>query len=94
MTTTYTRILNAALHVAASKGLAKLTRDAVAKRAKVAPGLVSYHNGGMAGLRESVIKEAIRTDALPIIAAAILMEHALATQLPEALRKRALLSAA
>lgn len=91
---TYPRILAAALHVAATKGLAKLTRDDVAKRAKVAPGLVSYHFDGMKGLRKVIVEEAIKSENLTVLAAAILLDRPEVKALPEALRKRALLSAA
>lgn len=86
------KILASALRLAASKGLAKLTRSMIARNARVAVGSVSYHFDGMEGMRAAIVAKAIETEALPVIAAAIHMGHAAVEKIPQALKERALLS--
>lgn len=94
MSIMYTKILNAAYGVASLRGLSKLTRLAVARRAGVALGTVSYQFGTMATLRHAVVETAISQEDLPLIAAAIMAKHPLALKLTKTLRERALLTAA
>jgi AcrR family transcriptional regulator len=95
----YERILAAAVQIAATKGLAKLTRKAVALKIGVAVGSVSYHFAtdqvkGMDGLRKAVVDAAIKSENLPIIAAALILRRREVMHLPKELKDRAMLSAA
>ena len=65
-------ILNAAIKVAGHPGgWGKLTRDAVAKEAGCAEGLVSKYFGTMITFRRSIMREAIRLAELGSTPAAI-----------------------
>lgn len=66
--TTRNDILRACLKLAAKHGYREITRDAIAIEADVTPSLVSYHLGTMIELRRTVMREAIRTECLPVIA--------------------------
>jgi AcrR family transcriptional regulator len=88
------KILAAAVKLAASKGLARLTRKMVARNIRVADSLVSYHFKGMDGLKKAVITQAIKTENLPIIAAAVVMRHPAVAQVAQELKERALASLA
>lgn len=77
--TTRTHILKAALELAAKEGYRNLTREAIAVKADVTPSLISYHLGTMVEMRRHLIREAIRTENLPVLAQAVAMrdKHAL-----------------
>ena len=62
-------ILTAALDVAARKnGWSSLTREAVAATANCSPASISVHFGTMIAFRRTIMREAVRTAKLPIIA--------------------------
>lgn len=88
------KILAAAVRLAVSKGLAKVTRSMIARNARVAVGSVSYHFDGMDGLRKAVIAKAVETENLAVIAAAIAMKHPAVAEVPQKLKERALLTLA
>lgn len=90
MTHTRERILHAALRVAASHGLHRMTRRRVAAAARVSTGLVSYHYAGMHGLIGETITLAARVGRWPVVVDGIAMRHPAALQLPEAVRQQAL----
>lgn len=88
-------ILTAAVAVAVSAGLQKMTRERVAKRAGIGAkslSIVNFHYDTMAKLRAAVVQHAVDNEVLPIVADALSMGHPLAKKAPEALRKRAALS--
>lgn len=63
------QILAAALAVAARPGgWSKLTRDAVAREAQCADGLVSKYFGTMTQMRRTVMRSAVLTENLAIVA--------------------------
>lgn len=66
--TTRTHILKACLTLAAKHGYRSITRDQIAAEAGVHPSNVSYHLGTMIELRRTVMREAVRTECLPVIA--------------------------
>jgi AcrR family transcriptional regulator len=83
-------ILAAAMELSSkSGGFSRMTRDAVAKRAGVAAGLVTYYFGGMPGLRTAVVRKAVADENLAVLGEAIALGHAVARQAPDALRSRA-----
>lgn len=67
-TTTRAEILATCLKLAAIAGYRNITRDVIAEAASVPPSLVSYHMGTMIELRRHVMREAIRTRCLAVIA--------------------------
>lgn len=88
------QILAAALDLAARVGYANVTRDAVAQRLGIASSLIPYHIGTMTAFRRAMVREAIRTECLPVIAQAVAAKDKHAQKAPEELRTRALQSLA
>lgn len=87
-------ILGAAVKLAKRVGFRKLTRDGVAKAAKVSTGLVSTHFGGIEKLRDEVMRVAVNDEILPIVADGIANGNRIARRAPASLRARALQSLA
>lgn len=89
------QILTAALKVAARPGgWSKLTRDAVAKEANCAEGLPSKYFGTMVDFRRAVMRAAIRSEALPVIAQGLAAGDKVAKKADETLKRKALASLA
>ena len=86
------QILKAALQVAARVGYTNLKRDDVAKAAGISASLVPYHMGTMTEFRRSVMREAVRTGHLPVIAQGIANRDRQALKAPEEVRQRAIQS--
>jgi AcrR family transcriptional regulator len=61
-------ILDAAVAVALRSNYRTVTRKAIASKAKVATGTVSYHFGSMTRLRDAIIKRGV-DGRLPVIVA-------------------------
>jgi len=86
------QILSAALVVASKVGYARLTREDIAKRADVPASLISYHLGTMPALRRKIMREAIRTECLPVVAQGLAIRDRFALKAPAELRARAVAS--
>lgn len=85
-------ILAVAVQRASLLGLAGLRRDDVAQAAGVANGLVTRYFNTMTQLRRAVVRAAIHSENLPLIAQALANRDPDAMKAPEELRKRALAS--
>ena len=84
-------ILNAAIKVAGRPGgWGKLTRDAVAKEAACSEGLVSKYFGTMIAFRRSIMRAAIGTENLAVIAQGLAAGDASAKKADPELKARAL----
>lgn len=68
----------------------KLTRDAVAREAGVAAGMVNKCFGTVEGLRRAVIAEGVRIEDLGIVAQGLACGYEEARLAPEGLKTRAL----
>lgn len=86
------QLLDVALQLAAKHGLAHITRMQIATAADVSPALVSARLGTMEDMRRSVMRRAIKTETLPVIAAGLLARNTYALKAPEELRQRAIAS--
>lgn len=64
-------LLAAAVKVAESIPLHSVTRDAIAKRAKCAPSLVTWYLGSAEGIRLAIVHAAIETKNVEVIAGAL-----------------------
>ncbi len=85
------QILDAAIEVSKRVGYSRLTRGAVADEIGLASSsLVTYHMGSMATFRRAVMREAVRSGCLPVIAQGIALKDPHALKAPEELRRRAL----
>ena len=84
------QIIVAALKLATSNGFQNIRRDAVAVEANVAPGLVSKYWGTMTQLRRAVMREAVKTENLKVIAQGLALGDKVATKASEHIRKKAI----
>jgi len=82
-------ILAAAVDVARVQGYHKLTRERVAEAAGVSPGLVSHHFSTMQKLRGDVMRHAVKTGILEIVAQGLAMRDDHARRAPMELKQRA-----
>ena len=84
-------ILTAALIVAGEPGgWSKLTRDAVAREAKCADGLVSKYFGTMTAMRRTIMRSAVLTENLSILAQGLAAGDKCAQKADEGLKRKAL----
>jgi len=83
-------ILRAALSLACRIGYAKVTQTAIADKAGVPSSLLPYYFGTMTQLRRDLMREAIHTECLPVIAQGVASRDRHALRAPLALRLRAL----
>jgi len=84
-------ILNAAIKVAGRPGgWSKLTRDAVAREAQCAEGLVSKYFGTMVPFRRSIMRAAIVAEELGVIAQGLAAGDKCAQKADESLKRKAL----
>ena len=85
-------ILQAALNVAEKVGCKQLTRIQVAQKARCAESLVSSYFGTMAQFKRTIMRAAIRTERLKIIAYGIVEKDKHALKASADLKQRALSS--
>lgn len=86
------QILAAAVKVSAKEGYQRITRETIARAAGVSEGLVTYHLGTMPELRRAVMREAIRSACLPVLAQGLAARDRHAQKAPPELQKKALAS--
>lgn len=84
-----TQILDAAVSLALETGYLNLTKRAVAEHAGVSPSLVVAHFNTMNQMRRAVLRHAIQTEALVVVAQGLAAGDAHATKAPEELKRRA-----
>lgn len=82
-------ILAAALDIAERSGLAAVSGKKIANALGVQRPTVMYHIVDMAALRQDVMREAIRTEVLAVIAQGLALGDAIAQGAPKGLRRRA-----
>ena len=83
------RILAAALDIAKTSGLAAVSGKKIAAALGVGRTNVTYHIVSMHELRCDVMRQAIETEELTIIAQGLATGDPIAQEAPEALRRRA-----
>lgn len=86
----YIRIVQASSAIARERGLLEVTRDAIAKEAEVAPGLVSHYFGTMGTLRDTLMQLAISSRDAVLLSRGLAIEHPGAMAAPPALKKQAI----
>jgi AcrR family transcriptional regulator len=84
------KILDAAFTLACEGGYRALRRDMIAERAGVAGGTVNLHYGKMDDLKAAIMKRAIESEQLDILAAGMAECDPVAMKAPKPLRVRAL----
>lgn len=83
-------ILSVAIDLAAEKGFNNVTRSDVAEAAGVSTGTVSKHFGTMDQLRNDIVRRAIKSEVLKIIAQAIASGNRHVKKIDTELKERAL----
>ena len=83
-------IINAAIIVAGKMGYKNITRSAVAAEAGCSDGLINTYYHTMNQLRTSVMRTAIKTENLDIIAQGIVAKDSRALRVSEELKKKAI----
>lgn len=87
------QILKAALTLCSVKtSVPRVTREEIAEVVGIPPTLITYHFGTMPALRRDIMREAVRTECLPVVAQGIALRDPHALKAPEKLRQRALQS--
>lgn len=72
------QLLTAALELAGESNYLTVTREAIAKRAGVAPGLVSRYFGCMSALRRGIMRAAVERECVAVIAQGLSSADAIA----------------
>lgn len=83
-------ILAHAVELAEANGYTTITREQVARAANVSEGLVSTYFEDMQGLRDAVMRYAIRNNVLRIIGQGVVAHDPLVTTVPHTKRIRAI----
>lgn len=83
-------ILNATMELAGTSDYHLIRRDDVAKAAEVSPALVSHYFGTMIQFRRTIMREAIRTGNLYIIACGLMHKEPHAMACDSDIKQRAL----
>lgn len=84
------QLLAAALALAAHGGYNRVTREAVATRASVSPAMVNVRFGTMARFERALMRYAIRTKNLCVIAQGLALKNRYALKAPQELRDLAI----
>lgn len=83
-------VLDVAIELAKTKGYTAVTRDEVALKACVSPGLISHHFKSIENLRATILKTAIKREVLEIIAQGLVRKDPIAIQAPQKLKQKAI----
>jgi AcrR family transcriptional regulator len=86
------QILDGAVQLAREVGYRDMSRDQLATRLGVAVGLINHYFETMAALRTEVLREAVRRELLPLIAAGVIDRHLAVRHVSRDLKQRALAS--
>lgn len=86
---TYDIILRAAVQLSRHRGYCFISRDDIAAYANVGAGTVNMHFQTMETLRQEVLKQAVSTRILEIVALGLALREPVILQAPKTLRKAA-----
>lgn len=84
------RILQAAIRSAIAQSDYRVNRDDVARRARVAPGLVNHYYGAVVNVHDAIVEFAIRNGLHRVVAMALLANHPATKKLTPGERQKAL----
>jgi AcrR family transcriptional regulator len=84
------RIMTAALEIAARVGITATSRNSIAASVECSTGSVSFHYGDGRKLSRAIVERAIATSNYAVMGAAIAERHASAAKIPDAMRATAL----
>lgn len=83
------KLIAAGVAEAAAVGFVNMTRNGIAARAGLANGSVNHEFGSMDGLREAVMREAVTSGQVAIVAQGLACGHPVAKEAPEGVRAEA-----
>ena len=83
-------ILTAAIPLAEEHGFANVTRNMIADSLGVAPTTVQYHFGTMTTLRKEIVRRAVKSGNLSVIAQAVAAKHTAVQKIEPELKQAAL----
>lgn len=83
------QLIAVAVKITEKTPLFMVTRGAIAKKAKVAPSLVSYYIGTMDEMRADIVATAIETNNVPALASAMRANHPGVVHAPKAMKMAA-----
>lgn len=83
------QLLDAALKLAAAEGWSNLTRDGIARMAGVSNALVTHRLGTMDAIRRSVMRAAVRTRCVAVVAEGLALKDKQAGKADAELRELA-----
>ncbi len=86
-------LLEVAIKLAEAEGYSNVKRDEIARVAGVAMGTVNYHLGTMSKIKKSIVKHAIKTENLTIMAQAIIAKDPMSSKISDDLRSQAIQAA-
>lgn len=89
-----TQILDKAVELAEKVGFGSLSRDKIANALGCAPGTISHHFGTQPQFRRALMRHAIQTENLRVLAQGLAVKDTHALKAPENLKKQALASLA
>lgn len=82
-------VMDAAIQLAKTEGYQFLTREAVAREAKVSTGTVSNAYGNVRELKRAVLREAVEKEIVEIIAQGMADRHPIVAGISLSLRQKA-----
>lgn len=83
------QLIAVAVRLAEKTPLYMVTRSSIAKKAKVAPSLVSFYIGTMDEMRSDIVTAAIATNNVPALASAMRANHPGVANAPKAMKMAA-----
>lgn len=86
------QILDVAVRLAERIGYQRVTRHAIAEAAETSDAIVSHYHGTMTSLRRDIMRTAVRTKCLTIIAQGLAVNDPHALKASDELKKSALAS--
>jgi AcrR family transcriptional regulator len=84
------KILTAALAIAARVGIAATSRNAIAAKADCSTGSVSFHFGAGRQLQKAIVEAAIEREDMAVLGFAVAERHPTALRASDDLRARAI----
>ena len=83
-------IMKASMRLSARIGFSNITRETLAKEAECSEALITYHYGTMKNFRRDIMRYAVRTKNLRVVAQGLAIKNPYARKAPEELKQRAL----
>lgn len=83
------QLLSIAVEIARAKGYTKVTREAIADKGKVSPGLISHYFGTTVQLKRDIMRAAVQQGVIEVVAQGLADRNPYALKAPDDLKKKA-----